>query len=127
MSGTKKLSTSTKAMFELLSDGRVHPIANVLNVGVMAGLSEDYKKCLVEGTKKSAKNQTIIEAAKCGAERIAQRNLNNAVQRKLIEKTPTGVKMKKAMTKDWVQNNDNYIQYFEPQEAESGQDRKSVV
>lgn len=70
------VSPATSAIYDLLSDGQLHELEDVLKSGAIGILAADYGRCIAEGKRaRHHRNASLIEYAKSGARAIARNNL----------------------------------------------------
>ncbi len=70
------VSPATAAMYDLLSDNKVHTVEEVLEAGKIGALSTDYMRCVNEGKRaRHGRDATIAEYAQSGSRAIARNNL----------------------------------------------------
>ena len=63
-------------MFDFLCDGAVHPVTAVLAAGIAGALSDDYQRCIDEGTRaRRGRPAQVQEYAHSGARSFARNNL----------------------------------------------------
>ena len=71
-----KFSPTTRAMLDLLCDGKTHPLDDVLHAGFAAALADDYNRCITEGKRaRRGRPATTQEYAHSGARSFARNNL----------------------------------------------------
>lgn len=70
------ISVTTRAMFDLLCDGKTYPMDEVLNAGMVGALSDDYNRCVEEGKRsRRGRPASIQDYAHSGARSFARNNL----------------------------------------------------
>lgn len=70
------ISATTRAMFDLLCDGADHQMGEVLLAGMVGALSDDYLRCVEEGTRaRRGRPASVQEYAHSGARSFARNNL----------------------------------------------------
>lgn len=71
-----RVSAVTTAMYDFLSDGKVHSSEDVLYEGFKAALGSDYQRCIEEGHRaRHHREATTSEYAHSGARALARNNL----------------------------------------------------
>lgn len=101
------VSSTTRAMFDFLSDGNVHPMDDVLKAGVAGALSEDYNRCIEEGKRaRRGRPASIQEYAHSGARSYARNNLMIAKRNGRVlftgKDADTKVRMPAAASREWA-------------------------
>lgn len=70
------VSATTRAMFDLLSDGRPHLIEDVVDAGMAGALADDYNRCIEDGKRARKGRPAELQAyAHAGARALARNNL----------------------------------------------------
>lgn len=83
-----RVSATTRAMYDLLSDGRVHSSEDVLYEGFKASLGDNYQRCIEEGHRaRHHREASTAEYAHSGARALARNNLMIAKRNGRIEVT----------------------------------------
>jgi hypothetical protein len=101
------VSPATAAMYELLSDGQLHELEDVLKAGAIGILAADYARCIEEGKRaRHHRDALLIEYAKSGARAIARNNLMIAKRNGKVNITkrktqPDLVRMPVAYAREW--------------------------
>lgn len=111
----RKLSTAvspaTAAIYDLLSDGQLHEIEDVLHAGAVGILAIDYSRCIEEGKRaRHYREAMLIDYAKSGARAIARNNLMIAKRNGKVTVTkrktqPDLVRMPVAYAREWKKRN----------------------
>ena len=101
------VSSTTRAMFDLLSDGQQHAKEDVLLAGLAAALKDDYLRCIEEGKRaRRGRPATMQEYAHSGARHFARNNLMIAERNKRIISTGKDAdakcRMPVALAREWA-------------------------
>lgn len=106
---TKRSTVSpiTRAMMDILCDGKSHWRKDIVAAGATAALATEYNRCLAEGAKYfDTKSNYLGRVAWSGALRIASNNLMIAERRKRVsmpgKRTNRRVKMDAQYAAEWA-------------------------
>lgn len=117
-----RVSPITRAMFDVLADGKIHTSEEVLEAGVLAALRTDYLRCTSEGHRaRHNRPAETAEYAYSGARALARNNLMIAKRNKRILITSSTkkydrLKLDKDLVAPWriARRNDEKIRQREP-------------
>jgi hypothetical protein len=103
----ERVSEITRAMYDVLSDGKVHSSEDVLREGFKAALGTDYSRCIAEGHRaRHHREATTAEYAHSGARALARNNLMIAKRNGRIKVTSSTkkydrIKLDKDFATEW--------------------------
>lgn len=98
----KETSYVLREIFDVLSDGKVHKLYEISEVGKNAHLTVNYNACVRAGRKdKNGRKLTIVEAANQGGEKLIRETIESAVSQGILTKTATGYKMLRKKDPRW--------------------------
>lgn len=102
------ISSTTRAIFDLLCDGKTHPVDEVLHHAFVAALCENYNRCIEEGQRaRRGRPAGLQEYAHSGARSFARNNLMIAKRNKRVILTGSEddqvARMPAQLAREWAQ------------------------